>query len=241
MAWTLEYAGIEKTLAAWGIVDDLPFEFNSQAKSLVDIITTDDFDDAFQFAYSASVIIRRDRTGSGVSWSGGARWFQGYVAQPRRLASGNRQNHRHTLYDWWWLAERTAMRRIRKSYTGSVTVFAQLPPTEVVLFENQLEQPIDSRVQFLELLTTLNECWNPTRRGATSGQNPALDVVTDGDIETELQVPRYPIRDLMISECMQQVLAWTQDAVIETDYDADVPIVSVRRVLNMPSEVVNVP
>lgn len=239
MAWTLEYASVEKTLAAWGIVDDLPFEFNSQAKSLVDIITTDDFDDAFQFAYEARIIIRRDRAGSGVTWARGSIWFQGYVADPRRLASGSRQNHRYTIYDWWWLAERTPLRRIRKSYTGSTTIFAELPPSEVVLFENQLEQPIDTQVQFLELLNLLNECWNATRRGATSGQNPALDVVIDGDIETDLQVPRYPVRDIMVSEAIQQVLAWTQDAVIETDYDSAIPIVSVRRLPNMPVEVVD--
>lgn len=241
MSWTLEYAGVEKTLAAWGIVDDLPFEFSSQAKSLVDIITTDDFDDAFQFAYSSKIIIRRDRTGSGVTWDGGTRWFQGYVALPRRLAGGGRQNHRYTVYDWFWLAERTPLRRIRKSYTGSLVVFAELPPTEVVLFENRDEDPIDTQVQFLELLTLLNECWNPTRRGATSGISPALDVVIDGDIGPGLQVPRYPVRDIMISEAMQQVLAWTQDAVIETDYDSSIPIVSVRRVATMPTEIVTIP
>lgn len=239
MAWTLEYDGTEQTLADWGITDALPFEFASRGRSAVDIITVDGFDDPFQWAYDSRVVIRRDRAGSGTSWSGGKTWFIGYVAEPRRLAAGPRQNHRYTLFDWWWLAERTPLRRIRKSYTGSTTVFATVPPSEVVLFEDQNENPIDTQVQFAELIALLNECWNPTRRGATSGQDPALDVVIDGIIQTSLQVPRYPVRDVMVSEAIQTVLAWTQDAVLETDYDSNVPIVHVRRVPFMPTETVH--
>ncbi len=242
MNWTLEYDGSEKALADWGITDSLPFEFSNQARSLVDIITVDGFDDAFQWNYGARVIIRRDRNGSGTSWSGGRRWFIGYVAEPRRLAAGPRQNHRYTLFDWWWLAERTVFRRLRKSFTGlsdGHPVIATLPPSEVVLFENQLEEPIDQALQLFELISFFNECWNPTRRGATSGIDPAQDVIVDGEIECDLQCPRYPVRDVTVSEALQTVLAWTQDAVIETDYDAEVPIVSVRRKANMPAAVVH--
>lgn len=236
MAWSLKYfplsggPAVQQSFAAWGIVADLPFEFASQAKSLVDIITVDDFDDAFQWEYNSKVQI----------FNGVTIWFQGYVAQPRRLANGARQNHRYTLYDWWWLAERTPFRRIRLSFVGGLN-FAQSPPSEVVLFENDLEQPITTLLQMIEFFYVMNECWNPTRRGAGAGINPALDVVVDGDIATDLPVPRYPIRDTMTSEVGRQILAWTQDAILETDYSAAVPIVSVRRLATMPTEVVTLP
>lgn len=250
--WTLQYipytgSPVEQSFADWGIVETLPYAFASQAKSLLDILTNDDFDDAFQLSPCQvvggefqlnKVIIWRDRTAVD---SGGTIFFQGYVAEPRRLATGAKQNHRYTLYDWWWLAEMTPFRRIRKHFTGDHTVFVTVPPTELVLYENQNEQLTDTGVQWAELVNFLNEAWNPTRRGATSGINPALDVVTEGYTDTDLQVPRYPIRDQTVAECLRMVAAWTQDAAVQTDYTASPPIVSIMRAGMSPSVLVTLP
>ena len=255
--WTLQYFGpggtVEKpfpllgTPAGWGISGECPFEFYGAAKSAVHLVTTDDFDDAFRFAYNARVIIRRDRVYAGGAYSGGTIWFQGYVAQPSRSARGAKQNHSYTLYNWVHWAERIGF---RQPYKTRKNPFNPAAPTynvdysdEVCLGENPAEGRQDVAEQIIEILESMNQRHNPTRRRSYGGAvDAAQDLVQIGAIGVAgVPMPRAPMRCVKCFEALRECLRQVPDAVLWTDYTTTPPTVNVTRVGAMNAATLTLP
>lgn len=236
--WTIEHGGVEKSFAEWGIVADLPYDRTSQAPDALHIITTDDFASALAFTHGGKAIVRRDRVLVGAAWTAGSVWFQGFIGSPNRKATGGRQNHRYSIYGPWWILERCQYQQARKIFMGytdpldpeSTPIYETRLDSEVTLGEDLDEAAEHSGQVITRLINWANECWNPTRRGATVGIDPAQDLVQIpvGGIGVSVPVPRYPIRDQKVAECIRQMLRWSQDAICYFDYSVTPPAVYVR-------------
>ena len=70
---TLEYDGVEKDLAAWGIdMESVECNFANLSADVFSVtVPVADMTADPLFAFEGAVIVRRGRTGSGTSWSGG--------------------------------------------------------------------------------------------------------------------------------------------------------------------------
>jgi hypothetical protein len=245
--WTLEYGGVEKALEDWGIVANLPWERFSQAKDVVQVVTVDGFDDAFQWEVDALVIIRQDREGVEGGFVGGSIWFQGYVAEPARVAEGGRENHRYTLYGPWWLLERCSFQQARKTFAGyeppgdpnGTPQLVTFLTSEFTLGEDIDEVAIDSGEQIVELLEWANECWNPTKRGATVGRDDGQDILQVGTIGVAVPICRQPMRDRKVGELIREMLRWSQDAIAWFDYSTSPPTFHVKKLAALAEVTLN--
>jgi hypothetical protein len=255
--WTLEYFGpggtVEKpfpalgTPAGWGISGECPFEFFGPAKSAVHLITSDGFDAAFQFAWGSKIIIRRDRAYAAVGgFSGGSIWFQGFVSQPARTVRGARQNHQYTLYNWVDWAERIGFRqpcRVRDGGTTAAPTYRIEYSDEVCLGETLNEERQDVAEQITEILTSMNQRFNPTRWRSHGGAVDAgRDLVQIGTIGVAgVPMPRNPVRSIVCFEALRECLRQVPDAVLSTDYTTQPPTVNVTREADMAAATLVLP
>lgn len=105
--WTLECGGVEKSFADWGLSLPKRALRSLHVSELTTTADGQDFDSDPLFAFGAGVKVRRDRVGSGTSYSGGSLWFQGYCSRARRSGRPGGEGVTYTISDLWWLFERT--------------------------------------------------------------------------------------------------------------------------------------
>ena len=241
--FTLLYNGTEKALADWGICADFALEFLNKGRDCLALRTTEDFDDgAAQFAWGQCVTLYRDRNPApGGGFTDGALCFQGTVGEVRRLTEEGRQGIRYLIYGPWWLLERLHFKQPRvifEAYStpgnpqgGYVTTGAFL--TEVYLGELPTEGPQTNGQQVAEVLNWANACYNPTRRGATSGIDPSQDILQIGAIDPQVNIPKTRVNDIFCSEAIINVLRWSPDAVCWFDYTTSPPTFNCRSLANL--------
>lgn len=105
-AFTIFNNGVEKTLADWGL-DDLNFSDNDLGPSVVEFVAAGRAVDASDlFAYGSRVIIYRNRTGSGTSWTGGSCWFDGRVEPWERNGSAGSEDCLGRIVNAWLYFQR---------------------------------------------------------------------------------------------------------------------------------------
>jgi hypothetical protein len=241
--WTLEYDGVEKLFRDWKIEASCPFEFASQTADTLSITTPEDFDAPMQLAPDGKVIVRRDRNVVGSSFTGGKIFFQGYVAQPSRSQEGIKHNHAYTIIGPWGILEECQLQQSRNIFNGfsipgdptSDPTFRTVWDSELTLGEAQDESPLNSGQQIVQLLNWANECWNPTRRGASSGVDATQDLLQIGTIGVAVPVPKYPLRDLRVAEAIRQMLRWSQDAIAWFDYSTAPPTLHIKKCDTLPT------
>jgi hypothetical protein len=256
--WTLKINGAEKVLADgtrnwpadhWGICADLEGRTAAKTKGSVTARTIEDFDaGAPQFAYDAKVIIYRDRDLVSGAFSGGTPWFQGYVGKPQRSASDGRENISYVFYDPWWKFERLTFKQTRNIFNGYTTPSdPRTPPTyrqeytsEIYIGEKPDETYQTNGQQVVEILNWVNECWNPTRRGAVSGIDASQDVIQIGTIDPAVNIPKSRIVDPKCAEALVNVLRWSPDAVPFFDHTTTPPTIHVRALANLPEVVITI-
>jgi hypothetical protein len=104
--FTLLYAGVEKSLADWGL-DDLEFDWANLAPHYVTFTAGGRAIDAASiFPYGATVEIWKDRSySSPASYSGGSRWFYGRVEPWDLVGGGGREDQIGRLVNPWWYLE----------------------------------------------------------------------------------------------------------------------------------------
>ena len=101
--WTITYNGTEKSFADWGIGQGKRKRRNMALTEFTFVASGQPIDTPDLFAYQSLVIIRRDRTGSGTTYSGGTQWFQGYVTDANRVGSPTSEDVHYTVGNVWWL------------------------------------------------------------------------------------------------------------------------------------------
>lgn len=234
---TLEYGGIEKAAAAWGICDDLEIFEVGKGKSTVSFRTQEKFDPAAgpQFAFDQPGIVRLERTGSGTVWSGGTITFKGNFDSPTAQSSGGRHYIRYRLHDVWWYFERQQFKQHRNEFAG----FTDHDPTKPALYRDIVlpeiylgEKPDETRQtngqQITEVLNWVNEVYNPTRRGATGGINPALDIVQAGTIQPAVYNPVSRQGNCFCSEACYSVMRLQPDGIFIIDRTTTPPTLHLK-------------
>lgn len=240
--WTLTYNGTEKPLAAWGIKADLSLSFRNKEKDSLTLNTTEPFDPAAaQFAWSQPAILRRDRTFSGGVYSGGSIVFQGYIGEVRMSASGARQAIGYTIYGVWWLLERLIFKQTRQTFGGwrvpgqplSGATLTTLFVAESYLGEDYQELMATGNYTLTEILNWANECYNPTKRGATSGRDNSQDVLAIGGIDCNVIFPKTRAQNVSCAECIVQVLRYFPTTVTWVDYTTTIPTLWLKDISNL--------
>ena len=241
ITWTLQYGGTEKALSAWGITVDFSVVFASKEKSTLSFTTTEIFDAATpQFAYDGAVILRRDRSGSGTSWSAGAIFFQGFISAIGRSGTGAAQNIRYQAYNAWWLAERCTFKQTRKVFAGFTSHNPLLPPIlvdqicpEIYLGEKPDETYQTNGQQVTEIINWLNRVYNPTWRTLSSPTDVSQNILQIGTIDPALQCPKTRVQSIFCSEAIVNVLRWSPDCVVYFDYTTTPPTINVRQLSSL--------
>lgn len=191
-AWTLAYLGTTKSAADWG-VSRLQRRLSSQATGGVAFeVPVSAMESGEPFAVNETLKIYRD----------GVQWFQGRLAQMRRVGSGNAEVVVYTVASpWWWLENLVFMRawlgtyspRIALNWTGSAL--------------GTTAQQITSILQ-----------WVLARAGS-----PAPFAIGNILAGTSLTPPIDEVRDVTCDEAVRRELRWHPDAVAYFDFSTDPP------------------
>ncbi|MEN6533029.1 MAG: hypothetical protein ABFD89_05160 [Bryobacteraceae bacterium] len=237
--WTLVSNGVEKVLGegGWGIDANFSRERSDRACGVFRCRTIEGFDAGVpQFAYGQAVTVWRDRTAIG---AGGTVYFAGFWDDGVQCVDGGRQWIDYTAHDVWWLLEQLVFMQTRKQFNGTeghvptgVFVYINLLCPEVYLGEKldiagQLYLQTNGD-QIEEVLDWVNECYNPTKRGATTGRDDAQDVVQIGTIDPQALIAVERASGVYCSEAITRVLRLTPDAITSLDYTTIPPTLNVR-------------
>jgi hypothetical protein len=231
--WQLKVNGVTKTFPVWGIKAPARIDAGSKVKGSMSVETTEDFDDAGQFSYKQAVSVIRN----------GATIFQGFVAKIDRTADGRQRAMSYTFYDWWWLAERLIFKQPRKVFAGwtggvpgSAPLLALEFTTEVWIGEKLDVMGVVYQTngsQLVDVLNWINECYNPTRRGATGGIDATQDVIQVGQIDPVANIPKSMVRSPSCASMMINLLRWSPECVVCTDHSTTPPTINVFSETNL--------
>lgn len=231
--WTLTVGGTERGFAALGIeLNNCVLTRNNGAADVFTFSTPVRFDGTPLVAYDQAVTIRRDRTGAGTSWSGGAIYFVGYGTPPQCSAQGTQEAISYELRNWWWKAERTIYKHAWQQYAGTVEdepTFTQVAYANVFLGQSVTGDRFTNGAQINDALTWL--------KGGANGRGIA---VTIGTIDPAVNIFTTEARSMSVAEVIRTMLAHSPDAVVITDYSTETPTVHVRSLANLTAATLTV-
>jgi hypothetical protein len=242
--WTLVYNGTEKALGDWGLCADFAIELLNKGRDSVTMRSTEALDAGpAQFAWGAPVTLWRDRAGSGspVTYTGGTVFFRGYVGDTKRLNVQGRQNIQYSIYGPWWLLERLEFMQGRSVFNGWATpglpssgaTLKTINTPEVFLGEKADETWQTNGQQIVEVLNWVNECYNPTKQGATTGRDNTRDAIQIGTIDPNVNFPKTRAANIFCAEALVNVLRWSPDVVCWFDYTTSPPTFNARSLANL--------
>jgi len=244
--WTLEHAGTEQTLESWGLGTDLVLHRSNQAIDVLTVSSPGLMDAALVFAYGDAVIVRRDRTGSATSWSGGSIYFQGKATLPQRYGSGTAERLKYKFQGPWWDFQRVVYQQIWRNYyghtsapsgtvgvdwvsdtiRGMLTYFTLQRSSELFLGQDRDGTRLTTGDQITEAVNWAISCGVNCQLGTI---DPAVNIVT------------YPCRDITVAEVLVQMLRWSPDCVSWFDYTTTPPTLNVRTLANLDSVTITPP
>jgi len=197
VAWTLEYNGTEKTLAAWG----LKALRRSRAVLDADQVTFTHAGAAFDadplFPFETSIRIYRTENGQKV------KWFEGAVQEPDRHGDGRAENVSYTVLGPWYWLNRVFMQSW-KSYDNSIQALVDLYKTHVLLGLDAAGLRRNAREVIIEALAF-----------AITGGAPVQYMVA---ASLGQLVPLYEAKDITVPEVLRLLLRWFPDTVTWWDY-----------------------
>lgn len=216
--WTLEYSGQEKAFSDWGLALDVERVAASCREDVLTVRKPGPMDAAALFAYGGAVIVRRDRTGSGTSWSGGSVYFRGKAALPSRHGDGLSESVVYPIKGPWWDLTRLVFQQTANFYDGDPEALAAEAQSEVML-----GQAIDGT-----RLTTgevIEEALDWAIACGVSLQKGTIDPAT--------YFPFYATRDVACSEVIRMVMRYHPDCIAWFDYSTSPPTFHVRALANL--------
>ncbi len=225
MSWTLEYGGTEQTLDAWGLGNDLVLERANQGVDRLRVTAPGACDGTALFAYGQEVIIRRDRTYSGGSWSGGTIYFRGKATGLQRIGSGSAEGVRYEFAGPWWDFERMVYQQEWRVYD---------PGSEEVVTGRISELFLGLDVDGNKL-TTAEQVEEAVEWAVSCGVSCQV-----GTIDAGVEIPSYNVREITVAEVIRQMLRWTPDVVTWFDYTTSPPTFHARKLASLTSRTLTV-
>ncbi len=225
MAITLEYDGVEKSLADWGIaLDSVQLTERNLAASILTFTRVGDaLADAAVFAYRGKIILRVNRDGSGTSWTNGtgARMdFIGYRLLDRVQTSGENFGVQYQFANAWHFLEQTPLVQFFVSRDTDGEVLFTKRVNELLLFQrldgsNAIEKRTNGE-QVGDILQFVLD--------AFAAQGMAQPFII-GTIDPALELPSYQTRQLMCAAAILKCLELSPDVNCFFDYSTAVSTV----------------
>ncbi|TFH41017.1 MAG: hypothetical protein E4H01_15590, partial [Lysobacterales bacterium] len=219
---TLEYNTVEKDLAAWGFsLESARLTLRNLAASTLSVVRLGDaISDAAVFPYRGKIIIRKGRTGSGVTWSGGSVDFIGYRMIHLVNSTGPSFGVQYTFADAWHFLESTPYQQFYASRNVDGTTLAYAAVPELLLFTyldgaNAL-QTYNSGGQIGAVLQFVID--------AFAAQSMAQPFII-GTIDPTLALPSYQTRQVMCAAVIKKCLELSPDVNLVVDYTTEVATV----------------
>lgn len=205
MAWTLEFGGVEKELADWGLAADSVQLTRTSAAA--DVLTvrqaTADCLAALDFTFDAVAVFRRDRTGSGTVWTGGSIYFVGRATVPQRRGAGAAESLQYRFHGPWFDLQRQIYHQSWYYYTGDPDHLGTYTTCEVFL-----GRKLDGTV------------WNSGEQ-ITDALNWAIScgvLLQVGTIDPVVNIFYVNARSVTCAEVIKTMLRNSPDAVCWFDY-----------------------
>lgn len=216
--WTIEYGGTEKAFSAWGLALEVSRQCTSCREDVLSVRCPGPMDGAALFTYGAAMIVRRDRTGSGTSWSGGSVYFRGKAGLPTRVGSGAAEAVSYPIKGPWWDLERLVFQQTGKFYDGDPEDLAAESTSELMIGQSNLGARMTTGECIEEVLDWAIAC------GLS---------IAKGTIDPDMQFPFYAARDLTCAEVLRQLLRWHPDCIAWFDYSTSTPTFHCRSLANL--------
>jgi hypothetical protein len=216
---TLEYNGTEQALAAWGFaLDSAQAQHNNLAPSVYQVNQPGaDISAAPAFPYRGKVIVRRNRTGSGTSWSGGYVAFIGYRIHANAYTSGGERGIAYTFANAWhflqntpfvqpWAAFNTVSESLEYKSASELLLFTELDGSHVL-------QKLNAGEQIAAVLQYLIDTF--------ATQSMAQPFII-GTIDPDIPFPSYAAQEMSCEAVLQKCLQLSPDVVTYFDYSTSV-------------------
>lgn len=209
--WYIEYAGLRRPLASWGIT-----ACSCRFRSLdVDELTLGTkvgrLSGSPLFSYGATVSLYRDSV----------RWFTGTVTALPTEGSGTEELASYTVSGPWWQLDNLIFQDDRKVPIDPDDATSELQTvftSHVVLFQdlNLAKRSIDQQI---------------TRVLAYAAGKGAS--IATGTIDPDFDVPWEEARDATCGEVLRRCTRWAPDSVSWYDYTTSPPTLHIRRRANL--------
>lgn len=214
--WTIECGGVEQTTEDWE-VSNVALDRNTlEEDHLTFVAQSQDIDVADLFPYLSEVIVRRDRSGSGTSFSGGVIYFRGTSLGGRRIGAGNNESAKYVIAGpWWWLRQDCYEQLIPPLGGWTTHVVLNLNATTAVLWS--------IRYQLIDILDDALSKYGPIF------QFDAGELAEYGSTFA----PSDEKRDLTHAEALKSEFKWSPRTVSWFDYSVTPPFLHMRSAINL--------
>ena len=212
---TFQYGGTEQSLADWGFaLDSCQVRRNNLAASIFSgVIPGGSLADEPTFAFEGKIILRRMRSGSGTSWSGGYVAFIGYAMPPQRSFHGESYAVRWEFANAWYFLQNTVFQQYRANKNLTSGAIEYQPLSELLLFrklnDTNVLVNLTSGQQITEVLNHANT------QAIAAGQSTILLV---GNQDSAIDFPSFETKEMMCDEVILKALQLSPEVNCHFDY-----------------------
>lgn len=194
--WELEYQGIRKSFADWGLNGLSVEKVSSAADAIRFTAVSAEFDSAQQFDYDAKVTL----------WRAGVRHFTGRITTPPRSGTPYSESLSYTAKGPWNELEQIVYEQFWRSSDGD------LASTTVILGKAQANTRITCGAQIREIIDFAR------------GQGAAFGYVAGDLAALDITPPESEATDITCAAAILNLLNWHKDFTTWFDYSGSTPV-----------------
>lgn len=233
---TLEYSGLEKSFADWGIgLDDSDLELRANGPDTFRVrIPVASITPDAAFAFESSVIVRagRSASGGGGAFTGGTVEFTGKrILNPLRSSASDR-SVTFDFQNWWYDAEHMVFEQYQKVWNSTTHALEDsYAMPNLALFSKIVDDgggsyhvaPATNGEQAAEVLQFILDIY------AADGMAAPFQI---GTIDIAMNVVYFIEKPMNCADVLLKCMEIEPDASITTDYSTEPPTVNIRKLAN---------